>query len=911
MLHGRAAELADIHGLLEDARAGRSSLLVVQGEAGSGKTALLEHVAADAKDFRVLRCTGVESEAELPFAALHLLLLDCLDRLDSLPDPQAAALRAAFGLAEAPGVDGFLAGLAILTLLSDVAADGPLLCLIDDAQWLDLASMAALLFAGRRLGAEGVVLLMSVRDDPVTDLRGLRVLRLHGLSQSAAAALLAERVADLAPNLRDRLIEEAAGNPLALIELAMALRAGDPITGGPPTVTSALSTTGRRLLDAFGSQVDRLPPPTRLALLVAAAEGTGELGVVLDAADRIGLGLRDFEPAEAAQLVRLSDGAATFRHPLIRSAVYRRAAVTERITAHRALADVLPVSEFADRRAWHLAAAAVGFDDAAADAMEAAALRADRRGGYAASAAAHERAARLTADPVLRGQRLAAAAMSARDSAQLDRAAALAQEAAAFSEDPRTLAKLVWVRARVEFERGTPRHASEMVLDGAETVYDCDQEEAARMLIEVVRMAYFADEAPKLRRAADLMEAVRLPPDHSLLPMLTASSILARLQSGQPEDQVAPLPPAVRAIRPEQLGMTVGNLAIHSAFLRMIIGDADEAWAQTERMLVEARERGLIGGLPHILLQHAQAALVSGRLQDALRTANEGVQVAEDTGQLHSAANLRGVVALITAMTGDEATCVALADEAIHRGAERYSSGVGMATLALAILDLGYGRYTVALERLASLPPRLQRHPTFAFLSPPEWAEAAARSGAPERAANTMAAYLPWATRRDNPVVQAHLHRCRALLGPDEDAEGHYRAAIRVYDEVNRPMARARTELLYGEWLRRVRRRSDAREPLRAALRVFDVIGAQSWAERARAELRATGESVAAAEQRGQDQLTPQELQVARLAATGLSNRDIAAQLFISPRTVGYHLYKAFPKLGVAGRHELAALDLA
>ena len=302
------------------------------------------------------------------------------------------------------------------------------------------------------------------------------------------------------------------------------------------------------------------------------------------------------------------------------------------------------------------------------------------------------------------------------------------------------------------------------------------------MLIEVVRMAYFADEAPKLGRAADLIDAVTLPTDHPLVPMLAASSILARVQSGQPEEQVAPLPEAVREIRPERLGMTLGNLAIHSAFLRMIIGDADEAWAQTERMLVEARERGLIGGLPHILLQHAQAALVSGRLQDALRTANEGVQVAEDTGQLHSAANLRGVVALITAMTGDEKTCVALANEAIHLGAERHSSGVGMATLALAILDLGYGRYTAALERLASLPPQLQRHPTFAFLSPPEWAEAAARSGAPERAADTMAADVPWATRRDNPVVQAHLHRCRALLGEPEMLE--------TYAAERRPAAR-------------------------------------------------------------------------------------------------------------------------
>ena len=357
--------------------------------------------------------------------------------------------------------------------------------------------------------------------------------------------------------------------------------------------------------------------------------------------------------------------------------------------------------------------------------------------------------------------------------------------------------------------------------------------------------------------------------------------------------------------------MTIGNLAIHNAFLLMIIGDAEEAWAQTERMLLEARERGLIGGLPHILLQHSQAALVAGRLHDALRTANEGVQIAEDTGQLHSAANLRGVVARITAMTGDEETCVALAAEAIHRGAERHSSSVALAVLALAVLELGHGRYTAALERLASLPPQLRRHPTFAYQSPPEWAEAAARSGEPDRAAETMAAYLPWAAHRDDPVVAANLHRCRALLGPEEETEAHYQAAIRIYDDINRPMARARTELLYGEWLRRVRRRSDSRGPLRGALHVFERIGARSWAERARSELRATGESIAAAAEPGGAQLTPQELQVVRLAAAGLSNRDIGAQLFISPRTVGYHLYKAFPKLGVAGRHELAPLDLA
>ncbi|GFG49626.1 hypothetical protein CQY20_19095 [Mycolicibacterium agri] len=913
MLHGRAAELAEVHGLLTETRGGRSSLLVVQGEAGSGKTALLRQVAADAHDFRVLRCTGVESEAELPFAALHLLLHDDLDRLDALPGPQAGALRAAFGLADAPGVDRFLVGLATLTLLSEIAAEVPVLCLVDDAQWLDRASLDALLFAGRRLGAEGVMLLLGARpDDRDIGFSGLRVRQLPALSDSAAAALLAERAPELAPHLRDTLIAEAEGNPLALIELAAALRAGDPVPGRPPTVTTALSTAGRRVLDGFGVQTERLPRETRMALLVAAAEGAGELGVVVDAMARIGLFPNDFGPAETAGLVAVTNAAVTFRHPLIRSAVYGRSAVADRITVHRALADALSAPEFVDRRAWHLAAATIGFDEKAADAMEAAALRADRRGGYAAGAAAHERAARLTADPVLRGKRLAAAAMGARDSGQLDLAAALAEEAATLGGDPPTLARLAWVRARVEFERGTPRRASGMLLEGAEALYGFDQEEAAKMLIEVVRMAYFADDAPHLGRVIDLIDNLSLATDHPLAAMLAASAILARLQCDGLTARVPPLSDIVHRIDPTPLGVTIGNLAIHGAFLQMIVGEVDEGWARTSRILVEARERGMIGGLPHILLQHAQAALFSGRLQDALRTASEGVQVAEDTGQLNSAANLRAVLALITATTGDEDTCVTAATSSIDRGAERHSSSVALAHLALATLELSHGRYNAALERLSSVPTQLRRHPTFGLLSPPEWAEAAARSGAGERAAEMMATYERWAAGRDNPVVHANVHRCRALLGPDEEAEVNYLSAIRLYDEVNRPMARARTALLYGEWLRRVRRRSDAREPLRAAVRAFEQIGARAWAERARTELRATGESVAPASQpRGQDQLTPQELQVVRLAATGLSNRDIGAQLFISPRTVGYHLYKAFPKLGVAGRHELAALDLA
>lgn len=913
MLHGRAAELADIRSMLADARAGHSSAQVIVGAAGSGKTALLDHVAADATGFHTMRCTGVESEAELPFAALHQLLHDRVEGLEALPAPQAAALRAAFGLAAAADRDRFLTGLATLSLLSEIAGDGPVLCLIDDVQWLDRASLDALLFAGRRLGAEGVVLLLAAREDPPLDFRGLPMLALRALSESAAAALLAERAPNIAPDTRDQVLAEADGNPLALIELAEAVGADHSPAVGPPTVSTEASAAGRRVLDLFGARLDRMPSGTRLALLVAAVEGTGELGVVLAAVERIGLQLKDFEPAERVRLVQLSSTAIAFRHPLVRSAAYERAPAADRLRCHRAVAEALSAPEYADRRAWHLAAATIGFDDDVADALEAAAARADQRGGYAASAAAHERAARLTTDPGVRGQRLAAAAQSARDSAQLDRAARLAAEAAALPTDTPARARLDWVRARVEFERGTPRRASEMVLDGAVILADLDAERAAKMVIESGRMAYFADEAPALGRLVEMIEQIRLPPEHPLRPLLAATSTVAMLQTGAPADRIPPLAPFVHAIQPGRLGVTIGNLPIQCAFLHLLIGDVDEAMAQSARMLAEARDRGMIGGLPHILLNHAQAALVAGRLSEAHDAADEGIRIAEDTGQRHSATNLRGVLARIAALTGDEDRCSALAHEAIHLGAQRHLSSVGSALLALAVLDLGFGRYQAALERLQSVPPRLQRHPVFAYLAAPEWAEAASRSGHPELAASALRRLERWAPHRDAPVAAAELHRCRALLSTDDQAEQHFRTALSHYRELNRPMAQARTELLYGEWLRRVRRRAESREPLRAAVGAFAELGARSWAERARSELRATGETVAAPDDAttATALLTPQELQVVRLAAAGLSNRDIGAQLFLSPRTVGYHLYKAFPKLGVAARHELAALDLS
>ncbi|MEV0717482.1 BREX system ATP-binding domain-containing protein [Asanoa sp. NPDC050611] len=862
MLVGRAAEVAELDRLLAGARAGRSAARLVQGEAGSGKTTLLDHVAKAAEDLRVLRCAGVESEAELPFAGLHMLLRGSLDRLDALPAPQRAALRAAFGLADAPGVDRFLVGLATLTLLSELASAAPLVCLVDDLQWLDRASADALLFAARRIDAEGVLLLFAAREDaPAT---GLATLHLPRLSDDDAAVLLA----DLPVGQRERVLAEAAGNPLALIELAR----GDGAGGG---VTAA-----------FAAQVERLPAATQRLLLVAAADDTGDPRVVLAAA---GSAPADLAPAERAGLVRLGNETMVFRHPLVRTAVYRRAALAERLAAHRALADALDAPEHRDRRAWQLAAAATGFDAAAADELAAAAVRAGLRGGYAASAAAHERSARLTADPTLRARRLAAAATRARDAGQLPRAAALAAETADLPAEADTAAETAWVRARVEFEQGDPAVAATMVAEGAALIRDTDPAQSGRMLVETVRMAYFADEPPDLADAVELMRT--LPDTGPLKPLLAASAIFGDLLAGRAAD---PLGAALEHVRPDLLDSAVAGTQGHVAFLRLFVGADAEAYALTGQLLAEARDRGLIGGLPHLLLYHGQAALALGRLRDARSAGEEGMRIAEDTGQERSAANHRALVSQVCAVTGDERRCVALA------------TGRN-ATLALSTLDITLGRYAEALDRFEAAP---RDHLGFGYLAPPEWVEAAARAGRPDRAEAVLDRYQGWARHQRGTVVEALVERCRALL--TDDAEPHYRAALRLLHDANRPLVLARTQLLWGEWLRRLRRRSESRAPLRAALEAFDHAGARPWADRARAELRATGETVpAAAGRAGQlRRLTPQELQVARLAADGLSNRDIGARLFLSPRTVGYHLYKIFPKLGIADRHELRGIDL-
>ncbi|WP_344951194.1 ATP-binding protein, partial [Actinomadura miaoliensis] len=482
--------------LLADVRLGRSGALVLRGEAGIGKSALLDYAAAAAGDgVRVLRGAGVEPEMELPFAGLHLLLRPALEGIGRLPAPQAEALRGALGLVPAPGKDLFLVGLAVLTLLADLAERCPLVCLVDDAHWLDHASAEALLFAARRLEAEGVALVFAARDDDRPfPAPGVAELRLDGLDAAAAAELLAERAADLPPRVRDRILEDALGNPLALLELPATLSPAQR-RGELPVRAVGLGevTASSRLRQTFCDRVAALPGGTGALLLVAAADDTGRLDVVLEAAGRLGASLADIAPAETARLVRVTDGRLVFRHPLIRAAVYQNAPVTLRLATHRALAESLDGhADDADRRAWHLASAATGPDEDTAAALERCAEHARTRGGYAAVAAAYERAAQLTPARLDRGRRLVAAATAALDAGWWRRATELAEAAIPDLEDPPALARAAQVRAAVATAEGRPRAAHALLTEAAGMLTGRDDDTAAAMYSEATTAAWLA-----------------------------------------------------------------------------------------------------------------------------------------------------------------------------------------------------------------------------------------------------------------------------------------------------------------------------------------------------------------------------------------------------------------------------------
>ncbi|TDC51569.1 helix-turn-helix transcriptional regulator [Actinomadura sp. KC345] len=913
---GRDRERDRIAGLLEDARSGRSGTLVVQGEAGIGKTALLDQIAADADGTRLVRGAGIESETELAFSGLHLMLHPYGDRFDVLPGQQAAALRSAFGLAAGPAGDRFLIGAATLTLLSELAADRPVVCLVDDAQWLDRASLDALLFAARRLGADPVSMIFTVRDTarPFPD-HGLDVLRLAGLDRATARRLVEAHAPGLTVPVRERLLDEAAGNPLALIELASSLGSEPAHQAGPLPV-------GGRVQEAFRRQLTELPDAARRLLLVIAADGTADLGVVLRAADALGLGPADLGPAEEARLVVLEGDGVRFRHPLIRAVTYQNAAHHQRIAVHGALARTLG-DEHADRRAWHLAAAATGPDESVAAELERAADRAGHRGGTAAVAAAYERAARLSTDPEGKARRLVHAARADYDAGRPDRATRLAAEAAHLTAEDGVIAEAAFIRAQVAYERESPAADAALALEGAKLIAGSDPEQAVSMLTEAVWSARDAGAHDLVRESVAQLRGVRLPAGSAKTPVTGALIAYGRLSGGGAPEAV----PAMRALLDAALKGEVDDLVecVIGGFMGLLVADDRRATALLERMAADARAQGTLGWLPYILEPLAIGRLLLGDLHGAESAAAEGISLAADIGMDMQVTALKCIA---VRLESDARRSRAEAPGVLAHS-DRHPANAALASWGLGLLDLAAGHAGAALQHLDAVCSGPARHDLL-IRAVPDHAEAAVRAGRPDLARTYLPAFEAWAAATSSTGTSSTgtsstgtsstgtsstgtsstgmVARCRALLADGDEADEHYRTALSLHGD--HPYDAARTRLLYGEWLRRRRRRTEARAELTAAEDAFARIGAGVWAERARAELEVLGDRPAArtGDADPLKRLTPQELQVVRLAAAGLSNREIGAQLYLSPRTVGHHLYKAYPKIGVTRRIELARL---
>jgi DNA-binding CsgD family transcriptional regulator len=889
VLWGRTEEQRAVDRLLVEARNGRSGTLIITGEPGIGKSALLAYADDNAAGMHILRSSGAETEAEFPFSGLHMLLCPVLDRISALPSPQAAALRRAFAIDDEGCDDRFLAGLAVLTLMSELAEARPVLCLIDDAHWLDTESSHALLFAARRLGSEGIVLLAAARD-PRRAFPGPAVpeLRLTALGEADAARLVDERAAGLPPGTRRRVLAEAEGNPLALIELAA--HAGTIVDGPEPLPAPS---------DMFAAQLSRIGVPTRTMLLLAAAEPGGDLALIVRAARGIGVDPYEVDRAERAGLITLTANRLEFRHPLIRSAAYHGAPMADRRAAHRALADALGCdaadAEGGDHRAWHIAAATVGRDEQAAAAMEGAAERSLRRGGYAAAAAAYERSASLTPDSQERSRRLLAAARASNDGGDLDRAVRLVEELGQLPGDDLLQARLAMLEAEMPTLDRPDRIAS--LIGRAERIRDRDLDLATSMLVLAAFQAWTSRNQRLAVQAAKLLQDSLATPDERAFPFAAAVAQQAlysatdRMTDRRAIDDFL----KIIRIRPAEANPAERMIASVIAFNA---GDYDAAVEISAALVADCRAWGMIGRLAGALHGLAMAQALSGEWDAARGSALEGARLAADTGQDLWVALSTGLLAWLCAHTGDEGgfqSWLRHVPETVP-GRQMWIHG------GRAQLDLAERRFGPTLGHLDELAQLLG--PNAAFMYQPDLVEAAVRTGADDRASEEAGRFAAWADSSGHRWAQAVAQRCAALVTDDES---RFAAAIRLHEGAGRRFDEARTRLLYGEWLRRLRRRADARAQLAVAYDIFTDLGAGGYAKRAGAELTATGATLDRRDHAPGplSRLTPQEAQVVRLAAQGLSNRDIAAQLFLSPRTIGHHLYKAYPKLGVASRAEL------
>jgi DNA-binding CsgD family transcriptional regulator len=908
-LLGRRSECDTLSSLVAAAKAGRSQVLVLRGEAGIGKSALLEFLVDRAPGCRVARAAGVESEMELTFAGLHQLCGRYLNRLGKLPAPQRNALSTTFGLRSGPAPDPFLVGLSVLTLLTELADERPLVCIVDDAQWLDRASAKTLEFVARRLSAEPVAMVFAMREsDDEPTLAGLPELRVRGLSDGDSAALLDSAVTGtLDARVRDRILAESHGNPLALLELPRELPPAELAFGG--ATLAAPTPTVHRLEQGFLRQLEHLPQQSRRLLLTAAAEPVGDTPLLLRAAERLGIATAAAAAAEAGGWIELRDRV-QFRHPLVRSAVYRSATPTQRREVHRALADVTDGDADPDRRAWHRAHAAVGPDEVIAAELEYSAGRAVSHGGIAVAAAFLERAATLTPDPARRARRSVDAGQAKATAGAFEEASALLAVAEAGPLDEFGRARVDLLRGQISLNSLHGNEALPLLLSAARRLEPLDGRLARESYVDAMSAALFAGRLASgpgtgLR---DVAEAARralwteVPGVNGKADLLLVGMAVLGTDGYQ---AAAPLlRRAVQAFGSEDLTL---DEAFRSAWLAAVV--AVDLWDDvhwdvlSQRHLDVVRAAGALSLLPLALASRAIFDIHSGHLSAAASLVAESQWVAEVTGGENTLTPIPE--AWLAAMRGHEkqaeVVIQATMDDAVARG---QGVGLTMVHAARALLWNGLGRYEDALAsaREASSEP-LELGPTKWALA--ELVEAGVRSGNMDVAGRTFEQLREMTGASGTEFALGIEAATGALLREGNDAEEFHREAIERLGSTRIRVQLARAQLRYGEWLRREGRRVDARTQLRSAHEALTEMGVEAFAERARHELLATGETVRKRTVETYGDLTAQEAHITKLAAAGLTNPEIAAALYLSARTVEWHLRKIFAKLGVSTRREL------
>ena len=903
-MFGRQSELADLDGLVAGARAGQSQVLVLRGEAGIGKTALLEYLETRAVGCHIVRLAGVEAEMELAYAGLHQLCAPFLDRLNRLPDPQRGAIGTAFGLTGGEAPDRFLVGLAVLDLLADRAEQQPLICLIDDAQWLDRVSAQTVAFVARRLLAERIVLVVAMREQgDLIDFAGLPGLMIKGLIEADAGRLLDSVIkGPVDPRVRDRIIAETRGNPLALLELPRAFTAAELAEGFEQ---SDLVPLASRIEEGFVRRLSTLPYEARRLLVAAAAEPLGDATLLWRAAAVLGVGANSAHAAEAAGLIKFG-AQVRFRHPLVRAAAYRSASADERQEVHRALAEVTDGDVDPDRRAWHRAQAALLPDEAIAAELEQSADRAQYRGGLLAAAALLERAASLTPDPARRADRQLAAARRKCDGGALEAALALLAAVEAGPEDALRTAEAKHLRGEIAYDQRRAVEAARLLLDAARHLEPLDCELARETYLDALGAAILSSGTDDAARdVAVAARAAPRPRGQARVTDLILDSLATRFVEG-PAAAAPALGRALTKLSSIDYGaedvarlLWLGGRPF-SGYIATELWDFQAARAMAELQVERARDAGALVLLQFALHALAVNELFAGNLTNAAALIEEDRMVADITGNPPVGYATTLLAALRDADDAASRLITAARDEAWSLGQGRI---VNYADYASAVLNNGLARHDVAALAAREVFDR-DAVGGYQMMVVSELAEAASRTGDTALVAAALQRMSERARATPTDWALGIEARLRAMMG-GEEAEAAYRESIQRLDRAGLRLELARGHLLYGEWLRRAGQRIKAREQLRTAHDMLSTMGVAAFAERARRELALLGQKVLRRSVETTEELTTQEFHIARLARDGLSNAEIGTRLFLSPRTVEWHLGKVFTKLGLSSRRQL------